>query len=229
MTTANVRSYFLLSFVILFYSRCTKPIIERPLVFPTRLKIADANIDITIQYPVNYAMLNGNVIGTAPGTRIKSASWKQISGPQAYINNSQSLQSRVSNLDNEGTYEFELTVLDNANHFDQDTMTVKVENATSADSQIFLWNVKWTQRVIGFDELHIEIENFYYFVPTNTPFGIFIKRDASSAWEAVIPSGQSTGNAGYIYYVGNNLNSALTIYELPEVATNDRPDIKIVF
>jgi hypothetical protein len=215
--------------VILLYSRCTKTIGERPDVFPTRLRIADANVDITIQYPVNYAMLNGNVIGKAPGTPIKSASWKQISGPQAYINNPQTLQTRVSNLDNEGTYEFELTVLDNANHFDQDTMTVRVENATSTNSQIFLWKVKWTQNETGFDELYIDIENFYYFVPINTAFEIFIKREASALWEQIIPSSQSTGNNGYVYYLGNNLTSRLTIYELPEVTTNDKPDIKIVF
>ncbi|HET6766412.1 MAG TPA: hypothetical protein VFH08_03400, partial [Chitinophagaceae bacterium] len=190
-------------------------------------KIADANVDITIETPINHSMLNGYI--TSIGTVITSSSWKQISGPAAYIHNPQALQSKVSNLDVIGVYEFELTVLDNTNHFDKDTMTLRVEDATSNNNQIFLWDVRWTANSTGFDELHIDIDNFYYFVPTNTPFEIFIKRAASSAWEEVMPSTQSNGSARYVYYLGSTLNAVLRIYEIPEVTTNDKPDIKIVY
>ena len=189
--------------------------------------MADANADITIEAPLNYAMLNG--YAKSINSTITSISWRQIGGPTAHISNSNSLQSKVSGLDLIGVYEFELSVSDNAGHFDKDTMILKVENASSANNQIFLWDVKWTQNDTGFDELHIQIDNFYYFVPINAPFEIFIRRDASSAWEEVIPSTQSSGNPGYVYYLGNNLNAGLTIYELPEVSTNDKPDIKMIF
>jgi len=106
---------------------------------------------------------------------------------------------------------------------------LNVENATSSNSQIFLCDLKRTQNATGFDELHIDIGNFYYFVPLNKPFEIFIKRETSSVWEEVIPSTQSIGNAGHLFYLGNNPDAVLTIYELAKVITDDKPDIKIVF
>lgn len=222
--------HFITFIAIILNTGCNKPGPENQgEIQLTHAKMGDANVDITIEYPVDYSMLNGNAKPQYTGTSIISASWKQVSGPLAYIQNPQSLKTRVSGLDNLGIYQFELTVLDNANHFDKDTMTLKVENATSTNSQIFLWDMKWAQNATGFDEPHLEIENFYYFVPTNIHFEIFIKRGASSAWEKVIPSTQSNGSAGYVYYLGSDLNSRLMIYEIPQLTALDNPDIKIVY
>ena len=214
--------------VIVFNSHCTKPITEGPDVASTWLKMADANVDITIEYPVNYSMLNGKAT-LQNGSLLKSVSWKQVSGPQAYILNPQSLQTRVWDFDYEGTYEFELTVMDNANHFDKDTMVLKTKAGTTSNSQIFLWDMNWTRNNSGFDDFKLEIENFFYFVPVNTVFEIYILRDSSQTWKQVIPAAQNTSNTGYVYYPGTSINSSLVIYELPDIATVDKPDIKIVF
>ena len=86
--------------------------------------IANAGGDLTIVLPLNTIYLNGN--GKDTDGTITAYQWKQIAGPDsASISNENSASTVVKNLVG-GTYEFELTVTDNNEAKDRDTVSVVV-------------------------------------------------------------------------------------------------------
>lgn len=94
-------------------------------VSPTRsAPIASAGNDTTLVSPDNSVTLEGK--GTASAGSIKSWLWSQVSGPSAStISSNNAANTEVNNLV-EGTYEFELTVLDDAGLEGKDTVSVTV-------------------------------------------------------------------------------------------------------
>lgn len=87
--------------------------------------VANAGDDETITLPVSTITLDGTASADSDGT-IESFSWKQIDGPSTpTITDSDQALATVNNL-LEGVYEFELTVFDDVNLSDRDTITITV-------------------------------------------------------------------------------------------------------
>lgn len=230
MKNKNIILCIGLALVIIFNSNCKKSVDpdkkDGPLV---KSGMADANADISTNYLINSIMLNGQAKPYYPGKVIISTAWKQIAGPStASIENSNSLNTKVTDLQT-GIYQFELTVYDDANHFDIDTMTLNIGNSGAAIKQLLFSKVNWSTAEVLWVESWLEIAGFYTFVPSNTAFEVFIRRESSPDWHQVIPIGQNTTNSGYVYSLSIVNNPVLRIDELPEVYIRDKPDIKIVF
>ena len=96
-----------------------------PASAPNQPPIADAGNDISINLPINSAVLNGG--GTDGDGTIISYSWRKISGPSSFnIISAAQPQSIVSDLI-QGTYSIELTVTDNDGASGKDTVSVYVD------------------------------------------------------------------------------------------------------
>ena len=91
---------------------------------PNRIPIANAGVDLIIGLPNTTISLNGSGVDL-DGVIISSA-WTQISGPSiSSITDSTKFQTTVTGLAL-GTYQFELTVMDNDSTTAKDTMMVTV-------------------------------------------------------------------------------------------------------
>ena len=82
-----------------------------------------AGVDQIITFPLNSVSLDGRG-STDPDGTITGWSWSKISGPSSFIiAASTASQTTATNLV-EGTYQFELVVIDNGGLSDKDTMQV---------------------------------------------------------------------------------------------------------
>ncbi|WP_158559118.1 PKD domain-containing protein [Deminuibacter soli] len=90
--------------------------------------VARAGDDINLQLPLNATTVYGNTSTDAYGT-ITSYKWRKVSGPATGTwDDSKGYKLLLTNL-TEGTYVVELTVTDNNNKSDKDTMKVIVAGA----------------------------------------------------------------------------------------------------
>ena len=87
--------------------------------------IARSGPDQIIMLPADSVLLDGS-LSTDPDGTITSYSWQQISGPRSSVLVSPSLSKTVSRLLTTGNYSFELTVTDNDNLSDKDTVLIFV-------------------------------------------------------------------------------------------------------
>jgi hypothetical protein len=118
---------------------------------PNLNPIAFAGTDIRLILPGNSLTLDGSASNDPDGT-IVSYTWRKLAGPQLLnIASPNSATTLISNLF-EGTYQFELKVVDNDGAEDLDTVKVQVgsrvlidfgQNATSSPDPTFgnYWNV----------------------------------------------------------------------------------------
>lgn len=103
--------------------------------------VANAGPDVTITIPVNSVTLSGS--GTDPDGTIVAYAWTKISGPSTYtVSSSSQAQTVVSNLIS-GTYEFQLTVTDNAGATGADRVTVIVNPATPSSNNTPYGGTPW--------------------------------------------------------------------------------------
>jgi len=125
----------------------------------------------------------------------------------------------VTNLE-KGAYAFKLSVTSNTGQISTDTMTLIVQDATSANKQIFFWNLGWS---CSFG-CALMLEGLLY-LPPNSPFTLYIRSEFSSNWELVVPvSNASTTRFTYSVW-GNYIN----VFDMYNFDPTDHPDIKIVF
>ena len=179
---------------------------------------AHANMDITIELPMNSTILNGGTTG--PGRTGAIVKWEKISGPASYILESpESPLTKVTNLE-KGAYAFKLDATHNSGQISTDTMTLIVQDATSTNKQIFFWNLGWS---CSFGCALI-LEGLLY-LPPNSPFTLYIRSEFSSNWELVVPV-SNTSTTRFTYSVwGNYIN----VFDMYNFDPTDHPDIKIVF
>lgn len=186
---------------------------------PNQAIYADANMSITIELPMNFGILNGEAYG--PGINGASYKWGKVSGPASYfLENPDSLKTKVSNLE-KGVYQFQLTVTTNAGQTSTDIMTLKVQDASSSNKQIFFWDLNWSCP-FGCSILLGDISSY---MPANSTYAINIRRESSSIWELVVPDSTST-TARYIYSIWNG---QLTVFDNSYIDATDHPEIKIAF
>jgi lysophospholipase L1-like esterase/PKD repeat protein len=92
---------------------------------PNQLPVANAGIDITLDYPGNSTPLDGSLSVDNDGN-IASYRWKKITGPVAYtINDSTIVNPTISGL-TPGTYTIELLVTDNEGATGKDSVKIIV-------------------------------------------------------------------------------------------------------
>lgn len=93
---------------------------------PNRAPVANAGADVTLTLPVNNTTLDGTASADPDGNNTITYSWSKIDGPgQFTIANGFAASTGLSNL-TEGVYTFVLTVTDNYNITDKDTVKVTV-------------------------------------------------------------------------------------------------------
>jgi hypothetical protein len=186
---------------------------------PNQAIYANANMSITIELPMNFGILNGEAYG--PGRNGASYKWEKVSGPASYfLENPDSLKTKVRNLE-KGVYQFQLTVTTNAGQTSTDIMTLKVQDASSSNKQIFFWDLNWSCP-FGCSILLGDISSY---VPANSTYAINIRRESSSIWELVVPDSTSS-TARYIYSIWNG---QLTVFDNSYIDATDHPEIKIAF
>ena len=93
-------------------------------VNPNIAPVAQAGNDTTVVAPIDFVTLTGS--GTDEDGQISTYLWKQVSGPVgSVISQDNRATATASNL-TEGTYEFELSVMDNDGAEMKDTLKVTV-------------------------------------------------------------------------------------------------------
>src|SRR6187551_548898 len=163
---------------------------------------AHANMDITIELPMDSTILNGGTTG--PGRTGAIVKWEKISGPASYILESpESPLTKVTNLE-KGAYAFKLDATHNSGQISTDTMTLIVQGATSTNKQIFFWNLGWS---CSFG-CALMLEGLLY-LPPNSPFTLYIRSEFSSNWELVVPV-SNTSTTRFTYSVWGNILTSLT-------------------
>ncbi|HET9278181.1 MAG TPA: hypothetical protein VFN95_08330 [Flavitalea sp.] len=198
-----------------------QPIPPPPFLLPSPNQTiwVDANMNITIELPLNFAILNGIAFG--PGTNGASINWEKISGPAScLIENPDSLITKVANLEN-GIYQFGLTVTTTSGEISFDTMTLKVQDATSTNKQIFFSNLNWSCPF----GCSIVLGDILSYIPTNGQFSAYIKTDENQFWQLIVPDSIFTGER----YSYNISSGQLSVYEYTNFEATDHPEIKIVF
>ena len=174
----------------------------------------DARMNITIESPVNFAFLNGEAIGAA------NVKWEKITGPASYLLMSpDSVKTKITNLE-KGIYTFKLSATNSARTV-TDTMTLIVQDPTSVNKQIFFWNLNWSCVM----ECGIPIGDVLSYLPPNTPFTLYLRREFSSVWELIVPE-SSSSTARFVYFISGN---QFSIYDTSNIELSDHPEIKIVF
>lgn len=227
MKKIKLIKYLILFATILVNANCKEEALPSPIPLPPPPPFSqsgtlwcNANVDITVELPINYAILHGSGFGGVGNTL--NYNWQKISGPSNYsFENPDSLRTKVLNL-NKGVYQFELTVTNNSGDSVKDSMTLKVEDPTSSKHQIFFWDLTWLCPL----GCGMSIENINSYVPPNSLFNVYIKRDFSSNWELVLPYSSSTISR---YYYDLSSAGGIFIWEDPDVTIYDKPEIKIVF
>lgn len=187
---------------------------------------ASAGYDIQVILPNNYCWLEGGYYyfnasnNNIPNNKVD---WKKISGSSTCILESpNSLKTKVSKLE-KGVYEFELTVTNKLGLTGKDRVKVTVgEMSANPKEKIFndlIWN-DWN----GWDILHVEINNFYSHLPSDSFYKVYIQRDNSANWIEAFPWSE---NAQYYYIL---YSDTLLVYPKSiDAFDNDTPKIKIVY
>jgi hypothetical protein len=202
---------------------CNKPIETPSTSLPTPTPIQNvwthANMNITIELPMNFTILNGRTTG--PGATASKVKWEKISGPASYfLESPDSAKTKVTNLE-KGVYEFKLSAINNTGQTSSDTMTLIVQDPTSPNRQIIFGSLNWSCPV----GCSVHIVDALSYLPSNGPFTLYIRREFSSNWELVVPE-FSSSSARFTYTVwGGHIN----VLEISNVAATDHPEIKIVF
>ena len=202
--------------------RPTRPSIIQvpsPTSFSNQWIWVDAMRNITIERPMDFAILNGSVTG--PGTNGSRVRWEQTSGPAGcIIENADSVITKVSNL-LVGSYQFKLTGTAISGVTMSHTMTVNVQEATSASRQIFFSNLEW-ECLMG---CSIYLGYSLSFIPAGHPITVYIKRENMSTWELVVPESFFTTEK-YFY---NTWGGQLSVLENSNIEATDHPEVKVVF
>ena len=211
---------FLLSLVNI---SCNKPIEVQSTSLPTPTPIeniwAHANMNITIELSMNFTILNGRTTG--PGVAGSKVKWEKISGPASYfLESPDSAKTKVTNLE-KGVYEFKFSGISKTGQTSSDTMTLIVQDPTSPNRQIIFGSLNWSCPV----GCSIVIADALSYMPSNSPFTLYIRKGLSSDWELVIPD-FSSSSAKFVYTA---LAGDISILSITNVEATDHPEIKIVF
>jgi hypothetical protein len=179
----------------------------------------DANMNITIELPMNFAMLNGIVTG--PGRNGVTYNWQKVSGPSSCtIENPDSLVTKVSNLEL-GVYQFKFTATNISGQARTDSMTLIVQDPTSSNKQLVFWNVNWECSL----ECSIYLGNVSQYLPANGAISVYIRREGQQNWDLVVPESNFTTER--YFYVSSS--GQLSVVENSILDATDHPEIKIVY
>ena len=182
--------------------------------------ITFAGFDISIESTGDSALLIGKMNGGGVGNTFRYR-WEKFNGPNGgIIQKPDSLRTVLKNLE-PGVYTYVLRITDQAAVEDTDTITLVVNNPSSAIRKISFLNVEW-ECPFGCGILLEEVD----FYTGSRPIEIFIRRDFSTIWEKVYDI--LSGVPGRYFYE-TSTPPYIQIWEEPDVTVFDKPDIKIEF
>lgn len=131
---ANISLAFMTAAVVI---SCQKEFTCEGCLEDSSRPVANAGADQVIQLPTSTLLLDGS-LSTDPDGRITAWQWSKIAGPASVnITNPNEARTQVTNL-TEGSFQFRLTVTDNAGQTAADTMQVIVK-AAGAQSGVDLY------------------------------------------------------------------------------------------
>ncbi len=161
-----------------------------------QVPVSDAGPDITISLPVNSVTLNGS--GTDSDGYIVSYIWTRVSGTYTYnINSPNSATTAISDL-TEGTYQFQLKVIDDAGASAYDYVNIIVKAATSG-------------AVIAPQVNQIPVSNAGPDITISLPVNSVTLNGSGSDSDGYIASYIWTRVSGTYTYAINSPNSATTV------------------
>ena len=197
----------------------TPPLLPPPPPPSNQNILAQARMNMTIELPMNFAILNGETTG--PGRNGAKVKWEKISGPASYLLvHPDSLITKVTNLE-KGAYTFKLTATSNTAQISTDTMTLIVQDPTSLNKQIFFWSLNWSCPF----GCGIYLGYPLSLLPPNSPFTLYLRREFSSVWELIVPESSSL-TARFVYSVSGD---QIMVFDTSYIESSDHPEIKIVF
>jgi len=222
-------SLMLIAFVLVLNMSCEKdPTYQDGNGSSNYAPNANAGADFFVWSPVDGAKLNGSYSDLE--NNVKAVSWEKIFGPNSFtLANKDSLSAKISGLE-QGLYKFELTVTDEGNLVDKDTVSVLVAGLSGNPQEVIFRDLEWISPWYN----NIEIKNFVgHGTPGNAP-KVFIQRENDPAWLEVVPTDNTTMPANsYDYFVMiephafYNGGSLYISYYGSDV--NDTPNVKIVY
>jgi len=175
--------------------------------------------DVTIELPMNFAMLNGSLSG--PLANIATVNWEKISGPASYhIEQPGSAYTKVTNLE-PGVYQFRITATTSSGEIVSDSITINVLNANSPVRQIIFSRLDW---VCPFG-CSIWLGYVSPYLAANTPIEVYIKREGSQLWDIVVHDSVVTTER-YFYSIDYG---QLSVLENSNIDATDHPEVKIIF
>jgi len=197
----------------------TSPLLPPPQPPSNQNILAQARMNMTIELPMNFAILNGETTG--PGRTGAKVKWEKISGPASYLLvHPDSLITKVTNLE-KGAYTFKLTATSNTAQISTDTMTLIVQDPTSLNKQIFFWSLNWSCPF----GCGIYLGYPLSLLPPNSPFTLYLRSEFSSVWELIVPESSSL-TARFVYSVSGD---QIMVFDTSYIESSDHPEIKIVF
>ena len=96
-----------------------------------------------------------------------------------------------------------------------------MQDASSTNKQILFWDLNWSCP-FGCSIILGDISSY---MPPNSTYAIYIRRESSSIWELVVPDSASS-TAQYVYSIWDR---QVTVFEYSNTESDDHPEIKIVF
>lgn len=208
-----ILSFLLLISTLLFHYACKKPT-----AVANFSPVANAGDDISIALPSNSTMLDGSA-SEDPENKPLTFEWEKISGPlSCRIVTPKVAQTQVTTL-TPGSYEFQLTVVDDKGKTDKDTVLLSVTG-----SEMIFENLSWS--IDQIDPKKLVVRVFALAVKT-----VYIRRDHSTSWEFVRAELINNGPFGDWPdpYFHTTFPPNTDLFILADDNLNDTPNVKIVF
>ncbi|RPD46507.1 PKD domain-containing protein [Paracnuella aquatica] len=191
--------------------------------------VANAGSDVSIQFPVDSAVLDGTASYDPDGT-IQKISWRQIGGNDVLVVDAHAAKHKARKF-SIGMYQFELTVWDNSLLSARDTVTTTILPAAGSDHSFYAKNLEWIFPWYS----SLEVADIDAIVPPARPFKVFIRRGFSPDWVLVPPLSIDANNNIYEYFIETrpdgagmyNYGSLYIFYY--GLNTSDAPTVKIEF
>jgi hypothetical protein len=187
-----------------------------------------AGFDLTIMSPEDVVLLSA--LCTDESNDIEKIEWSKISGPENYnIETKSRLDTKVTGL-KEGTYQFEIKIVDAAGRAAKDTVNVFVLKAEALNSnEVIFRKIEWIFPWYN----ALEVQNLYSHIPANVPMEVFVRRGFSNTWIEVKPFLTGDHENLYEYFIETRPDGA-GIYNYGSLYifyygrdTDDKPDLKI--
>lgn len=199
------------------FNSCTKKDIQ--IVSPGRYSpppphnngypIANAGSDMVISLPQSQFLLNG-VGSYDPNGRITTYLWEQVSGPSfyQYSIHAKNAASTTAAVHVAGTYQFQLTVVDNSGLSAKDTVQIVVEDFITPPQirgqEVTFNNLEWQEQQDDYDPniFYVWISTFArpdLFLNTYMKVEVWLQSSPTASWIKLKPWFENNSHDEFTY------------------------------